>query len=113
MPETAHLARFELRLTTERSRRSGTMGLGRVPGHMTAGVAPYTLPIVSSGNENLKNIDHDRLLAILRRKFPVWRDDALGNFVLTRHDDVRALLADRSLLKDSAKADPESLIMKA
>jgi len=57
--------------------------------------------------------DPDRVLAILRRKAPVWRDDALGHFVLTRHDDVRALLADRSLLKDPAKADPESVSMQA
>lgn len=49
----------------------------------------------------------------MRRKYPVWRDDTLGHFVLTRHDDVRALLADRSLLKEPAKAAPESVIMKA
>jgi cytochrome P450 len=49
----------------------------------------------------------------LRRKAPVWRDDTSGHFVLTRHDDVRALLADRSLLKDPANADPESPMSKA
>jgi cytochrome P450 len=68
---------------------------------------------VSSGNENLNSIDLDALRAKLRRRFPVWRDDTFGNFVLTRHDDVRTLLADRSLLKDPAKADPESVSMKA
>jgi hypothetical protein len=57
--------------------------------------------------------DHDRVLAILRRKFPVWRDEAMGHIVLTRHDDVRAFLADRSLLRDPAKADPESVAMKS
>jgi cytochrome P450 len=56
--------------------------------------------------------DLDRIRAIMRRKTPVWRDEALGNFVLTRHDDVRALLADRSLLRDPAKAAPESVTMR-
>jgi cytochrome P450 len=53
------------------------------------------------------------MLAILRRRVPVWRDDASGQFVLTRHDDVRTLLADRSLLRDPAKADPESAMGKS
>jgi len=56
--------------------------------------------------------DLDRIRAILRRKAPVWRDEASGQFVLTRHDDVRALLADHSLLKDPTKADPGSAIRK-
>ncbi|HEX2590400.1 MAG TPA: cytochrome P450 [Rhizomicrobium sp.] len=57
--------------------------------------------------------DLDRICAILRRKAPVWHDETLGHFVLTRHDDVRALLADRSHLKDPAKAAPESPVMQA
>jgi cytochrome P450 len=60
-----------------------------------------------------KTHDLDAIRARLRRKFPVWRDDSFGHFVLTRHDDVRALLADRTLLKDPAKAAPESLGMQA
>jgi len=62
---------------------------------------------------NLSTSDLDRIRAILRSKAPVWRDDTLGHFVLTRYDDVRALLADRSLLKDPAKASPESRVMQA
>src|SRR5262249_14728459 len=62
---------------------------------------------------NSKGTNQDRMLALLRRKSPVWRDDASGQFVLTRHDDVRALLADRSLLRDPAKADPESAMGKS
>jgi len=68
---------------------------------------------VSPGSKNVKGTDQDRVHAILRRKAPVWRDDTFGNFVLTRHDDVRMLLADRSLLRDPAKAAPESVSMKA
>ena len=68
---------------------------------------------MTAPSENSKPTDLDRLRAILRRKSPVWRDDASGHFVLTRHDDVRTLLADRSLLKDPAKAAPESVSMKA
>lgn len=66
-----------------------------------------------SENPNHRLTDLDRILAILRRKAPVWRDETFGSFVLTRHDDVRALLADRSLLKDPAGAAPESVSMKA
>lgn len=68
---------------------------------------------MTASPENPKTLDLDRIRAILRRKAPVWRDDTSGHFVLTRHDDVRALLADRSLLKDPAKAAPESASMKA
>src|SRR5689334_13136305 len=67
----------------------------------------------SSEKKTLTTADLDRIRAIMRRKAPVWRDEANGNFVLTRHDDVRALLADRSLLRDPAKAAPESIGMKA
>jgi cytochrome P450 len=68
---------------------------------------------MTAENENPKTVDLDRIRAILRRKAPVWRDEASGNFVLTRHDDVRALLADRSLLRNPANADPESPMSKA
>jgi cytochrome P450 len=69
--------------------------------------------VVSSGSGPLSTSDLDRLRAILRRKSPVWRDQASGHFVLTRHDDVRALLADRSLLRNPANADPESQMRKS
>ncbi len=66
---------------------------------------------MTASSKNLTDLD--RVRAILRRKYPVWRDDSSGCFVLTRHDDVRTLLADRSLLKDPAKGDPESPMTKA
>jgi cytochrome P450 len=69
------------------------------------------LLVVPPESEKPKAADLDRVRAILRRKAPVWHDDASGHFVLTRHDDVRTLLADRSLLRDPAKAAPESLAM--
>ena len=56
--------------------------------------------------------DPDQPLAQLREGCPVFRDDVFGSFLLTRHDDVRALLSDRSLLKDPAKAEPAAFIMK-
>ncbi len=64
-------------------------------------------------NQNPHTTDLDRIRAILRRKAPVWRDEASGSFVLTRHDDVRALLADRSLLKDPAQAEPGCAMHKS
>ena len=48
------------------------------------------------------------VLADLRRRAPVHRDDALGEFVLTRHDDVHDVLHDLSLWSDPRKARPGS-----
>ena len=56
--------------------------------------------------------DPDTPLAQLRNECPVFRDDVFGSFLLTRHDDVRALLSDRTLLKDPEKAEPAAFIMK-
>jgi hypothetical protein len=41
----------------------------------------------------------------LRARCPVHRDDTSGSFVLTRYDDVRALVSDRSLWRDPMKAE--------
>ncbi len=67
---------------------------------------------MTSAGDNLDTVETDAELAQMRSQGPVFRDDFLGCFFLTRHDDVRTLLADRSLLKDPAKADPTSLVMK-
>jgi len=56
--------------------------------------------------------DPDAPLSELRNAFPVFRDNVFGSFFLTRHDDIRALLADRTLLKDPKKAEPDAFIMK-
>ena len=46
------------------------------------------------------------VLERLRRLDPVHHDTLLGRYVLTRHDDVDALLWDRSLSVDPRKAAP-------
>ena len=56
--------------------------------------------------------DPDVTLSELRQECPVFRDEDFGSFFLTRHDDVRALLADRTLLKEPEKAEPAAFIMK-
>ncbi len=46
------------------------------------------------------------VLAELRRRAPVHYDDVLKRYILTRHDDVNAVLRDPSLWSDPRKANP-------
>lgn len=48
------------------------------------------------------------VLAELRRREPVHHDEVLGQYVLTRHDDVHDVLHDLSLWSDPRKARPGS-----
>jgi hypothetical protein len=50
---------------------------------------------------------HDRLDE-LRSQDPVHQDRELGRYVLTRADDIAALLADRTLSSDPFKANPDA-----
>ena len=45
----------------------------------------------------------------LRETCPVYRDPYFGSVQLTRYDDVRAALSDRSLWRDPIRADDTSL----
>ncbi len=54
--------------------------------------------------------DRHRQLDALRASAPVFRDAASASFVLTRHDDARALLGDNTLWKDADRAEPGALV---
>jgi cytochrome P450 len=60
----------------------------------------------------LTSIDQDfrddpySILANLREHAPVHEDRALGRFVFTRHEDVKALLHDKGFSTDPRKANP-------
>ncbi len=44
----------------------------------------------------------------LRARCPVHRDELAGSFILTRYEDVRSMVSDRSLWRDPIKAEPAS-----
>lgn len=48
----------------------------------------------------------------LRRECPVFYDAQMGGFFLTRYADVRAVLSDRSMLRDPDRAAPEARTIK-
>jgi len=58
------------------------------------------------------NRDPHTLLDRLRAECPVRRDAQAGTFILTRYADVRGLLADTTLWRDPAKAEPEAYLQK-
>lgn len=56
--------------------------------------------------------DPHALLSRLRETAPVLRDDASGSFILSRHADVRALVSDRTLWRDPARAEPGAVLAR-
>jgi cytochrome P450 len=50
--------------------------------------------------------DPHAVLDDLRRRCPVRRDETSGSFIVTRYDDVRTLVSDRSLWRDGMRAEP-------
>jgi hypothetical protein len=48
----------------------------------------------------------------LRARCPVRRDDAAGSFILTRYDDVRGLVSDRSLWRDPVQAEEAAVMQR-
>jgi cytochrome P450 len=54
--------------------------------------------------------DPYRLLAELREKDPVHYDQVLKRYILTRHDDVDALLRDRTLKVNPRNAAPDTMM---
>lgn len=51
-------------------------------------------------------------LDALRAQCPVHRDETAGSFILTRYDDVRALISDRSLWRDPVNAEPAARLSR-
>ncbi len=54
---------------------------------------------------------NERLTA-LREQCPVKRDPMFGAFVVSRYDDARGILTDRTMWRTAAKAEPEASIVK-
>ena len=50
--------------------------------------------------------DPHAVLSRLRDEAPVMRDSLFGAFFLTRYDDIRSVLTDRTMLRDGTKAEP-------
>jgi cytochrome P450 len=48
----------------------------------------------------------------LRLNQPVMRDDSVGTFFLTRHEDVRAVLTDLTLGRDPINAEPAAILAR-
>jgi hypothetical protein len=49
--------------------------------------------------------DPHAVLDDLRARCPVHRDETSGSFILTRYNDVRPLVSDRSLWRDPIRAE--------
>jgi cytochrome P450 len=50
--------------------------------------------------------DPHQLLDDLRTRCPVHRDETAGTFIVTRYEDVRTMVSDRALWRDSLNAEP-------
>jgi len=59
------------------------------------------------------NADPHKLLDRLRNECPVMRDELAGAFVLTRYEDVRAIVQDTSLWRDPSVAEEAAAMQKA
>ncbi|HEY2660207.1 MAG TPA: cytochrome P450 [Caulobacteraceae bacterium] len=49
----------------------------------------------------------------LRARQPVHRDETVGSFILTRYEDVRTLVSDRTLWRDPINAEPAARLARA
>jgi cytochrome P450 len=49
----------------------------------------------------------------LRARCPVHRDETAGSFILTRYEDVRTLISDRTLWRDPINAEPAARLSRA
>src|SRR5262245_44622315 len=52
--------------------------------------------------------DPHAVLGRLRAECPVMRDNLFGSFFMTRYEDIRGVLTDRTLLRDGMKAEPDA-----
>src|SRR5580698_8722976 len=49
------------------------------------------------------------LLAEVRGRCPIFHDEMMGSYVLTRYNDIRPLVSDRTLLRDPLNGEPEAI----
>lgn len=65
-----------------------------------------------SARDDTFRSDPYAVLAPLRQRAPVYHDPLAGRYVITRHDHVKALLANRDLHVDPRKANPGTYAAK-
>jgi cytochrome P450 len=56
--------------------------------------------------------DPHTVLDDLRARRPVHRDEMAGTFIVTRYEDVRAMVSDRTLWRDAIHAGPDALMSR-
>ena len=56
--------------------------------------------------------DPHSVLGDLRARCPVHRDETAGSFILTRYDDVRPLVSDRTLWRDPLRAEAGATLQR-
>lgn len=70
--------------------------------------APTSLLQISAFDADARENPHPRLKA-LRETCPVLRDEAVKTWLLTRYDDIRATVNDRTFVRQPSKAEKGSL----
>ncbi|MCR9195615.1 MAG: cytochrome P450 [Hyphomonas sp.] len=70
--------------------------------------APTSLLQISAFDADARENPHPRLKA-LRETCPVLRDEAVKTWLLTRYDDIRATVNDRTFVRQPSKAEEGSL----
>jgi hypothetical protein len=121
MPEARKLAATAVSLLPDRRFRP-TRTCSRVSALITLGaLTPETAPMTSSDLPTLLQLtpldpgyraDPHAALDDLRARQPVHRDETAGSFILTRYEDVRSLLSDRSLWRDAVNAEPAARLSR-
>ena len=56
--------------------------------------------------------DPHAVLGPLRERYPVLRDEAAGTFLLSRYEDVRAVVTDLTMNRDATNAEPAAVLAR-
>ncbi len=70
--------------------------------------APKSIFEISAFNPDARENPHPRLKA-LREECPVMRDEAVKTWLLTRYDDIRSTVNDRTFVRQPSKAEEGSM----
>lgn len=76
-----------------------------------AGKLPFGLQLTDADPEY--RADPHARLDMLREKCPVMRDPMFGAFFVTRFDDARTVLTDRTMWRTSERAEPDAVMVHA
>src|SRR5450432_2670400 len=70
--------------------------------------SPPTIAELTPYNPQYRE-DPYSVLADVRGRCPIFHDEMMGSFVLTRYNDIRPLVSDRTLWRDGLRGDREGL----